>query len=305
MLDSLVYHAARMLIVLLQALPLRTVARLGRMAGLVAYGLDRRHRKVALRNLEQCFGAQKSDAELHAIARENFRRIGENYASAIKMASLTKETLRAHVEFVGTEKLQNFREPGQPNKPRGLVIALGHFGNFEAFTRFGQLDPDFRPIATYRGLRQPALNRLMQSLRSQSGCRFFERRTQLHELKTAMQEPGVVVGFLSDQHAGRSGVRLPFLGRECSTTAAPAVFALRYRCSLFTAICYRVALAQWRVELGEEIPTRHDGKPRPVGDIMTDVNRAFEAAVLRDPANWFWVHDRWKESRINHRLNQS
>ena len=27
---------------------------------------------------------------------------------------------------------------------------------------------------------------------------------------------------------------------------------------------------------------------------MLDVNRAFEVAVRRDPANWFWVHDRWK-----------
>ena len=27
---------------------------------------------------------------------------------------------------------------------------------------------------------------------------------------------------------------------------------------------------------------------------MRDVNRAFEAAVRRDPANWFWVHSRWK-----------
>ena len=27
---------------------------------------------------------------------------------------------------------------------------------------------------------------------------------------------------------------------------------------------------------------------------MLDVNRAFEAAIRRDPANWFWVHNRWK-----------
>ena len=37
-----------------------------------------------------------------------------------------------------------------------------------------------------------------------------------------------------------------------------------------------------------------DGEPRSVADIMRDVNRAFEAAVARDPANWFWVHNRWK-----------
>jgi lauroyl/myristoyl acyltransferase len=27
---------------------------------------------------------------------------------------------------------------------------------------------------------------------------------------------------------------------------------------------------------------------------MRDVNSAFEKAVRRDPANWFWVHNRWK-----------
>jgi lauroyl/myristoyl acyltransferase len=27
---------------------------------------------------------------------------------------------------------------------------------------------------------------------------------------------------------------------------------------------------------------------------MRDVNREFEQAIRRDPANWFWVHRRWK-----------
>jgi lauroyl/myristoyl acyltransferase len=27
---------------------------------------------------------------------------------------------------------------------------------------------------------------------------------------------------------------------------------------------------------------------------MREVNLALEAAVRRDPANWFWVHRRWK-----------
>jgi KDO2-lipid IV(A) lauroyltransferase len=72
------------------------------------------------------------------------------------------------------------------------------------------------------------------------------------------------------------------------------LFALRYNCALITGICYRVGLARWRIEAGGEIPTRENGAPRPTADIMRDVNRAFEAAVRRDPANWFWVHRRWK-----------
>jgi KDO2-lipid IV(A) lauroyltransferase len=112
-----------------------------------------------------------------------------------------------------------------------------------------------------------------------------------------MRQPGMLLGLLADQHAGAGGVWIPFLGRDCSTSIAPAVFALRYDCPLFTAVCYRIGLAQWSIEVGAEIATRENGRPRPVQAIMRDVNRAFEAAIRRDPANWFWVHDRWKDRK--------
>jgi KDO2-lipid IV(A) lauroyltransferase len=78
---------------------------------------------------------------------------------------------------------------------------------------------------------------------------------------------------------------------------APAVFALRYRCPLYTAICYRTGLATLQIEVGEEIPTQENGHPRTSEAIMRAVNRAFEAAIRRDPANWFWVHNRWKPAK--------
>ena len=107
-----------------------------------------------------------------------------------------------------------------------------------------------------------------------------------------MRQPGVILGLLSDQSGG--AVHGPFLGHNCGTTAAPAVLALRYHCALITSICYRVGLARWRIEAGAEIPTHENGQARSTPAIMQDVNRAFEAAVRRDPANWFWVHRRWK-----------
>jgi KDO2-lipid IV(A) lauroyltransferase len=134
----------------------------------------------------------------------------------------------------------------------------------------------------------------MQSLREKSGCLFFERRTDASELKAAMSKPGMILGLLADQHAGNNGLRIPFFGRECSTSAAPAVFALRYNCPLATGICYRIGLAKWRIEAGDEIPTHENGRARSSEEIMLDVNRAFENAICRDPANWFWVHNRWK-----------
>jgi len=107
-----------------------------------------------------------------------------------------------------------------------------------------------------------------------------------------------VLGLLADQHAGDKGLRLPFFGHECSTSGAPAVLALRYHCPVFTAICYRLAPGRWRIEVGDEIPTRDNGQPRCVAAITADIVQAFEAAIRRDPANWFWVHNRWKAPKL-------
>jgi len=289
--NTLLYLAARTLVAGLQSLPLRLVARLGRAAGALAYRLDARHRQVALKNLELCFGGEKSPAELRALAKENFRRIGENFACAVRTAGLTPAQLRPHFEFQGEEKILKFQTD---SGPQSRIVAIGHFGNFELYARFVEFVPAFKGASTYRALRQPALNRLMQSLREKSGVRFFERRTEAAALKAAMSDTGLLLGLLADQHAGDHGLRLPFLGRDCSTSTAPAVFALRYRCPLHTAICYRVGLAKWRIEVGDEIPTWENGVPRRAADICRDMNQAFEIAVRRDPANWFWVHNRWK-----------
>ena len=100
MIDKILYFLARALIASVQSLPLKSVARLGRACGALAYYLDARHRRVALRNLTMCFENEKSIAGIRALARENFRRLGESYACAIKTAAMTIEQLRPQVAGV-------------------------------------------------------------------------------------------------------------------------------------------------------------------------------------------------------------
>lgn len=285
--------SARIVIRCIQLMPLSVVGWLGRVGGAVAYVLDHRHRAVALRNLSEVFGHSMSRRQIRAIARENFRRIGEAFLCTIKIAKMPQAQIQRYVEFCGAEKFLSLAPDA--NAELKCVFALGHFGNFELFAWFAGLVPHITCVTTYRGLNQPGLTELMQQLRSATGCLFFERRTEGHRLREVLRTHGrVLVGLLCDQHAGRRGVPVPFLGRPASTTPAPAILALRYNCRLFTAVCYRIGPCRWRIECGDEIPIRLGGRARPVRDILSDINHAFEAAVLRDPANWFWVHNRWK-----------
>ncbi len=248
---------------------------------------------MAQRNLTACFGAEKTPEEIRAVARENFRRIGETFGCAVKTASMGLDELRGHMEIIGAEKMLS---PGSKT-PVSRVFAIGHFGNFELFAHAAAMAPHYRGATTYRGLGSPVLDRLLLDMREVSGCLFFERRTEGPALRAALRDQTLLLGLLSDQHSGDHGLRLPFFGRDCTTTKAPAVFAMRFNLPLHTAICYRTSPGQWRIEVSDEIPTHENGQPRALAAIMLDVNRAFEIAVRRDPANWFWVHNPWKPAK--------
>lgn len=289
--NILLYWLGRAIVAFIAAWPLTWVAWAGRRIGTLVYFLDVRHRKVALDNLTMCFGREKSPVEIEAIVRENFRRLGENYACMVKTYMMPWEKLRTRVELVGMDHVLP-REAG--SKAQSRILALGHFGLFELCSHFTQFVPSFKFASTYRALRQPGLNRVMVELRNRSGCNFYERRSGGAALLAMMTRTGSMLGLLADQHAGDKGLRLPFLGHECSISTAPAVFALRYRCPLHVAVCYRTGLGRWRIENSADIAVMVGGQRRSIEAVTRDVNQAYEAAVRRDPANWFWVHKRWK-----------
>lgn len=215
--DAIVFVLARVLVAVIQALPLRWMARLGRMLGTLAFRLSGRYRRVAVENLTLCFGQEKSAAEIYELARENFRRLGENYVCAIKTVAMTAEELKPHVEFTGIDRLPPATGGTLPN----VIIAIGHFGNFELYARFQDVRRDYQCATTYRGLKQPALDRLMQALRQRSGCLYFERRTDGPLLRAALGRGGLILGLLADQSSracsGRSWAMIAIQGwpRRC------------------------------------------------------------------------------------------
>lgn len=292
MIDLLVYIPVRILVFVVNLLPLDLVVRMGRALGMVAFFLDKRHRNVAIKNMTACFGDEKDKEEIYALAKENFKRIGENFSGAMKIMLMHEDEMPNILTMSGTDQ---FTPEGE--NPINHIFAVGHFGNFELYARSANLPVNAQFATTYRGLPLPSLERLLSELRKKTGCLYFERRRDAGKLRKALQGTGLYLGLLSDQHAGDRGLRLPFFGRECSVSTAPAIYALRYNCPLHVTICYRTALARWHIDYGEEIPTHEDGKPREVEDITRDINKKLEEAIRRDPANWFWVHNRWKPAK--------
>ena len=157
-------------------------------------------------------------------------------------------------EFGHMFKFEDFKE----NPNARIILSTGHFGNFELGAWISNCVPNVQVAVTYRALRQPRLNDLLLELRNQSGCWYFERRTDGKKLKAAMATPRLVLGLLADQYSGDKGLPLPVFGRTTSVNLAPAVFAKRYGCRIFPSACFRTSPGRWTIELGEEIPVREN-----------------------------------------------
>jgi len=289
--ETALYLIARCVIGIASCLPLKFIAWCGRRGGAIAWYLDKRHRNVALQNIQASF-PKNNENEIRKIAHENFRRLGEIYTSILKTGCMNDDEISEILTIEGYEVIENILKE---NPEERILLAAGHFGNFELFSWLRLGAPSVRQwITTYRGLRQRKLTELLLDLRNASGVLYLDRRDEGPKLKKAMEQPGIVLGLVADQHAGASGIRLPVLGREASVSPAPAVMAKRYNCRLFPTACFRTSIGRWKIELGDEIQIRKNGKRRSTEDITLDILTAHEKYIRRDPANWFWVHNRWK-----------
>ncbi len=288
--ETVVYLLARCIVSMASFTPIICLAWLGRQIGHIAWHLDRRHRKVAIDNISAAYPIMKP-LDAKDLAKLHFQSLGETYACILKTGGMNAEQIKKVLTIEGYERIEEILI----NDPTAnIILAIGHYGNFELFSWIKLGAPSAQIATTYRALRQPKLTELMLKLRAESGCLYFERRTEGAQLKETMKQPHIMLGLLADQNAGEGGLWLPVFGRETSVSPAPAVFAQRYQCRLFPSACFRISAGHWKIELGEEIPVRENGQRRSTEAITRDIIEAQEKTIRRDPANWFWVHNRWK-----------
>lgn len=281
-----VYHSVSLV---LRALPINLVWWIGRVLGSCGYYLGGKYRRLALHNLRIAFGNEKSDAEIRAIACEHFSSLGANFLSGLKIGELPKEALRELVEFVGLDHVQRLISSGQ-----GCVMVISHIGNWELFSQLYPLLFSC-PLGTiYQRLGNPYIDAEVRESRARLGVELFERKEGFQGAIKTLRAGGIV-GVLIDQHAGDAGVWCPFFGRLASTSSLAAMLALRTGAALIPGAVHSAGPGRWRLVV--DLPVTIE--ERDTDAVTAQLNVVLEGQIRRQPADWFWVHNRWKTPRPN------
>jgi Kdo2-lipid IVA lauroyltransferase/acyltransferase len=286
----IVYLVVRIIVCVLQALSPGAARRFAGGLAWLAYRLDRRHREVARDNLRQAFPGKYSDAELEELVRSVYRHFCTVLIEIIHLprklhATNWKNYLTLHNGPALVDCLLS---------ERPLLIVTGHFGNWElAGYALGLLG--FTTHAIARPLDNPFLDSYLRRFREGTGQKILAKHGDFEQMQ-ALLDSGGVLATLADQDAGGRGVFVDFFGRPASTHKAVALLALEHGVPLVVTGSYKVAEPMsYTITAAEVIlPEDYDGKADALEAITQRFTSALERLVRLAPAQYFWVHNRWK-----------
>lgn len=262
--------------------------RFGRALGTLVYRLDRHHRNIALANLRQAFGREKSPAELRTIALDSFRRFGETVADIFKLFHWSPADFEKLIDVEGRENLAGAVAGG-----KGVLAFSAHIGNWEVGSSVISKAGTLSVIA--RALDNPCFDRALLRFREGMGARVIYKQQAAKKVLQALRN-GEIVAILIDQNVlRREAVFVDFFGRPAGTTPALGAFHLRTGAPLLPVFCLPAAGGRYRLRILPPVSFV------PGEDVGADVlkitgicTKIIETAIREDPASWLWVHDRWR-----------
>jgi KDO2-lipid IV(A) lauroyltransferase len=288
--DYSVYLIIRLVVCIIQALPYRAGAAFAVALAWLAFRVDKRHTNVARDNLRQAFPGRFDEAQLDAMVRAVYRHFCTLVIDIIYLPrKLNPHTWRRYLEIPQISMVIDCLLSGRP-----LLLATGHFGNWEAG---GYTLPllGFTSHAIARPLDNPYVDDFLRRFRERTGQKILAKKGDFDQMQAILGRGGLLA-TLADQDAGQRGLFVDFFGRPASTHKAVALLALEYKVPLMVVGIRKLSgELRYQLQVADVIrPEEYEGQPDAVRAITQRYTSALEQIVRAAPEQYFWLHRRWK-----------
>jgi KDO2-lipid IV(A) lauroyltransferase len=267
---------------LIAYLPLPILRTLGGVLGMILYAFARRRRAVVQANLAACFG-HLDIAQRNAVARRHFRLFAQALLDRSWLWHAPVALLRKRIRVEGA--LAELDNPGP------LIFLAPHMVGLDVG---GVVLTELQQITTaciYVPLTNAWAEQWMVQGRNRSGkVHSIARKDGPQPVLRGMRK-GIRLHLSPDMDFGAEGALwVPFYGVPAATVPALSRFAKLGRARVCTLVS-RLVPGGYEVRLGAAWPDF------PTDDLQADtlrMNRKIEAFIDPDPAQYYWVHKRFK-----------
>lgn len=287
--DFSVYLLIRVLIAVIQALPLSVCEQVAELLATLFGRVLRVRGHVVDKNLRIAFPSMTA-AERDTITWQMWQHLILMIAEIAQTPRKVHETnWKEHSHIVNQEQFVRTLLSGRP-----LVLISGHFGNFELggylMGLFG-----FPTYTVARELDNPYLDRFVNEFRGRTDQYMLPKKGSGADIQKVLERGGILT-LLGDQAAGQRQCWVDFFGKPASTHKAVSVFSLGNNAPTMVSYARRVG-KPLHYEVGPTAicdpgdPNFEFGTVPLLAQWYTD---HLEKLVRESPGQYWWLHRRWK-----------
>jgi KDO2-lipid IV(A) lauroyltransferase len=285
MLMRLAARALLVLMWLLHWLPLPVLAALGRGLGAIVWWSVRSRREVALRNLELCL-PEMTLAQRRAIAREHFALLGRSVTERGLLWHASAERLKRLIHVEGDATL-----PEHAGRP--VMWLVPHFIGLDIAGAAVQLFQSQPVVSMYQIQSNPVFEEAVLRGRMRFGKgRLFSRWDGARSVIRSVREGHHFFNLPDMDFGAKDAAFVPFFGVPAATLLAPSRMA-----KMLNMVVQPVVTEVRPAGRGYRVRFLAPWTDFPTDDALADtarMNRWIEDEVRRMPAQYLWVHKRFK-----------
>jgi len=276
-------RSALALMWLLHFLPLWLLAPLGESLGLLLYVFSSERRRVARTNLRLCF-PQMPEVEREHLIKRHFRAFGRSFLERGLLWWAPQERIVRLIRVEGEEHLQAYQ--GKP-----VILLAPHFVGLDMGGV--RLAVDFPMASIYSQQKNVLFDSLLLKGRTRfSQPQLFSRQDGVRPVVRAIKQ-GLPFYYLPDMDFGpRDSIFVPFFGVPAATITGLSRLA---RMTGATVVpCVTRQLPGGKGYVVKFHPAWTDFPGESVESDTRRMNAFIEQCVLEMPAQYFWLHKRFK-----------
>jgi KDO2-lipid IV(A) lauroyltransferase len=272
-------------------LPGALISAAGTGLGRAFYLLDRKHQRVAMANLAQCFPS-RTEAERRAIAKAMFAHFGRLLFELLKFSGLSPAQMLARVEFEGEDRARQAYAQG-----KGVLFFTGHFGFWELQAIVHALE--VQPIGVVaRTLDNPLLHVMLEQMRGATGNSVIYREGAVRRILRILSQ-GQGIAMLIDQHMhSPDAIWVNFFERPAATTSTLAALAQRTGAPVVPVFALPMPGGRFRMIYEHAVEPPGADHPDAIREFTQRCTDVLEMYVRRHPELWLWMHRRWRDAPV-------
>jgi KDO2-lipid IV(A) lauroyltransferase len=252
-------------------------------------------KKIVFANIQRSF-PDKSEKEQKNICKQFYRHFCDLIVESIKTFSISEKEMLKRVTCKNPEVINKYYDEN-----RSVIIAGGHFNNWELFAVAIDSLIKHKAIGIYKPLSNLYFDKKMKNTRSKYGLRMMAIKDVKRVFEKELSNlTATIFGIDQSPSNPKSAYWLNFLNQDTAVLFGTEKYAKDYNYPVLYGRLNKEKRGHYSFELFDVTD-----KPQETayGEITEKVTKLLEKDICNAPPYWLWTHRRWKHQRNSNVVN--